>query len=1161
MLRFRLLALLFPLFVAGASAQKFYPDDPIDRDLDNLTIEKPKFVDLSPTYDLAENTFGSQAEKTLRRAQNVNTLGEVPDSSWFTNRIGTQVMSIEELVRGGDLTGGPDTSRPLKVVGSSLTAVTEGLVVEDGRGDRYYLIFDRKGYPNLATAAGMISSKFFYAFGYHTFPVSLVSVDIDAFELDPAAEVRTLGGKMLPLDQEFIDLYKEEIEPPRDGLYRALAALVPEGELLGPFKFYGIRPDDPNDIFPHENRRELRGLRVFSAWLNHYLCHSVKTRDGYVTEGGDSYVKHFLVDFTTTLGCGYDLDDRIVAKDQQVGNEYTLPGDGGAILKTALTLGIWERPWMQADFPYPELAEIGRIEGDFFDPDKWKPFYPNAAFDRMFADDAFWAAKIVAQFSDDAIRAIVKTGQFSDSRAEDYLVDVLIKRRDKIVNYYFRQLNPLDSFEVVRSELNFRNLGEEWGIGQINNYDYQWYTFDNQREERTPLGGVNYTRKRSIPIPVSSAEYLVVRMRTRSQQARNWKKNIEVFLRDEGSSWKVVGIDREVGIPALDLLGRQTGELAASIEFGGLFESLEAEQQNLIRDWVERFNSATNRQLKPDELYNELPMSYRTTFEAATNALLETPLTDEQGNQFAIAFDIIARLQAIHGKIEGAGGDEQFRIYIELKADAVEMLDKSREFARGADNTVYHKGYPINYRHQVAPPSMQVSISEDQKNADVDVDYRSSKFPKALLNGHLTAANSDVRAGNNHELHSNRWEGLQNWWRGLFGLPLIGTLYDPDQKSEFVIPMEPRKGTGELEEAAADFLKAWLVDQKPQEAIAYVSKQAIPCMAPQEGTEQLDLTMAPFLMLERMRTLNQAIGEINELGDVAVGVRLPEPRLRVIEQPYHRQFVLYDVPEDLALKFQCGREDDPEALAMKDAGQNYGKYFGSVFRLTTPKGEGGTMTLLWAKEGKFWKILSYEVSDEIREAAALPDLRPAVPTTVAERVAGDPGFVAANKRLLETWLVDHDYDTALSMFSSECNRCVGLYLPDEEEKPATDEEARARLRVGLERMGALFKAAERPRDIVEPVEPAHPDVKVITHEEEDVFTLISAPDYMGEGAGCSQRLEAGQKWDESETKVYGNYMGTLFELKLVGGEPAVFLLVWKKEGGDWKVIAYHILTP
>jgi hypothetical protein len=343
--------------------------------------------------------------------------------------------------------------------------------------------------------------------------------------------------------------------------------------------------------------------------------------------------------------------------------------------------------------------------------------------------------------------------------------------------------------------------------------------------------------------------------------------------------------------------------------------------------------------------------------------------------------------------------------------------------------------------------------------------------------------------------------------------------------------------------------------------MAYISKEAIPCMAPQGEEEQLDMTMAPFLMLERLKAFNQAMGKIDQVEDIAVGVRLPEPRLRIVEQPFHRQFVLYDVPEDIALDFQCGREDDPEVLAREQVSETYGKYFGSVFYLKTPKGEGGQVALLWAKQGKFWKIISYEVEEQIREAANLPDLRPPVAPVVAERVAGDPDFIAANRRLLETWLVNHDYDAALNMFSPECNRCVSLYLPDGEEKPANDEQARARLRVGLERTANLFKQAEKPRDIVEPVEPAHPDVKVITHEYEDVFTLISVPDYMGEGADCSQRLEAGQKWDESVNKVYGNYMGTLFELKLLGEESAVLLLAWRRDGDEWRVFAYHVLTP
>ena len=76
----------------------------------------------------------------------------------------------------------------------------------------------------------------------------------------------------------------------------------------------------------------------------------------------------------------------------------------------------------------------------------------------------------------------------------------------------------------------------------------------------------------------------------------------------------------------------------------------------------------------------------------------------------------------------------------------MELLDQSKEFSRSADNTVYHNGLPICFRSTGGTPSIQVSLTRDGSRADIDVDYRSSKFPTALVNGHLTASNSDIRA-------------------------------------------------------------------------------------------------------------------------------------------------------------------------------------------------------------------------------------------------------------------------------------------------------------------------------------------------------------------------------------------------------------------------------
>ena len=84
-----------------AAAPRFFPDDPIAVDNDRLLdASGTKEIEGSNAYDFAEHTFLSPGDRREIRAVNVNTLDEVPDSMWFTNRIGRRAMSIEEIVRG-----------------------------------------------------------------------------------------------------------------------------------------------------------------------------------------------------------------------------------------------------------------------------------------------------------------------------------------------------------------------------------------------------------------------------------------------------------------------------------------------------------------------------------------------------------------------------------------------------------------------------------------------------------------------------------------------------------------------------------------------------------------------------------------------------------------------------------------------------------------------------------------------------------------------------------------------------------------------------------------------------------------------------------------------------------------------------------------------------
>src|SRR4029453_11552064 len=56
---------------------------------------------------------------------------------------------------------------------------------------------------------------------------------------------------------------------------------------------------------------------------------------------------------------------------------------------------------------------------------------------------SFWGARRGLAFSDDLIRSVVKAGEFTETGAEEYLANVLIKRRNAIGRAYIPAINPI----------------------------------------------------------------------------------------------------------------------------------------------------------------------------------------------------------------------------------------------------------------------------------------------------------------------------------------------------------------------------------------------------------------------------------------------------------------------------------------------------------------------------------------------------------------------------------------------------------------------------------------------------------------------------------------------------------------------------------------------
>jgi hypothetical protein len=454
---------------------------------------------------------------------------------------------------------------------------------------------------------------------------------------------------------------------------------------------------------------------------------------------------------------------------------------------------------------------------------------------------------------------------------------------------------------------------------------------------------------------------------------------------------------------------------------------------------------------------------------------------------------------------------------------------------------------------------MQISMSLDEKNADIDVDYRSSKFPAALFNGHLTSSNSDVRAGNNFERHTGRWIGLQDWWANWFSLSLIDKDDLSEEDKSASIPKYPPKGKEQIHEAANDFFTSWLVEQNPALAMSYVSSNAFECLE-RPTDEPLDAGMAPFQMLVGLKKSNEKLGKIENLTQIFTGIRVAQPDLRVVEQPYHSAFVLYDVPESRALEFICSNRGLPENEVPQGSRNRYGKYYATAMFIQAPNKPGETLAVLWTKENGYWKIISWESEPET-DMSDVPDLRTPIVVGSVPRVQGKPEQISAAADFLDAWFIEKDYDRTLGFFSEECFDCMNLFLQEDEQPFSGKKELSDRLRLGLERTAEAMGSFDRLDEVIRAFEPVNPDHPMVTHEHESTYTLISVPDYVAGNYGCRYRLSGGPLLPAPEQPAFGNHYVLGFHVKTYTGEPAVLFTLWSLRSGQWKITAFHIERP
>ena len=543
----------------GGGLRRFPLAEPLWVDPDQRPFSPPPPEWYSPyVWDGVDNSvFRPLSEFFLfqpdTEALNVNSMDEVPDSSWFTNRLSRRTLSPVEVAQGAcedldpSIPGIDDDVRgPLTIVRGKPDGSSPGFFVRDSRGVMYLMKPDGELQAERPSASDAIGAAVFWAAGYYAPCNRVVYVDRAELILDPTAEVRRTDGRRGPLRQRTVDEIVARAGRRADGKLRFSLSRFIDGEPIAPWTYEGTWPHDPNDVIPHQHRRDVRGMYVLSSWLSHIDSRQENTMASWMElEDGRGFVRHYMIDFSDTLGILYTW--------QALALRFGHSGyfDVQHMAEDFVTLGLLDRPWHHSRF-----GEAGSVLGYYdlerYVPDAWRPGYPNPAYERMTEHDAAWMTRIVARFGDEHVRALVDRGRFSSELIQDELFRIMRGRRDRILERWLTRLSPLTDphTEEAGARVCLEDLALTSGIRPPDTrvYHARGYAGDALEARDAPLetrpgGRVCVQTPR---VPGASPErpgYLVIDVVARTE-GRETTGALRMHAYDLGANVRVVGLER-----------------------------------------------------------------------------------------------------------------------------------------------------------------------------------------------------------------------------------------------------------------------------------------------------------------------------------------------------------------------------------------------------------------------------------------------------------------------------------------------------------------------------------------------------------------------------------------------------------------------------------------
>ena len=158
------------------------------------------------------------------------------------------------------------------------------------------------------------------------------------------------------------------------------------------------------------------------------------------------------------------------------------------------------KPWERIQTPNVELKTY--FEADAFDPASWKESTQFAPMRRSLPDDDYWAAKILGAVQREHLEALFRAAGHPDAGEVDYLVDTLMKRREKILRHTFLQVSPLESKGMMQDHLQLEDIGLRY-LSNPGSVEYKVRYFDDGNRDIAPQIHLK-AKGGTLDIPISS---------------------------------------------------------------------------------------------------------------------------------------------------------------------------------------------------------------------------------------------------------------------------------------------------------------------------------------------------------------------------------------------------------------------------------------------------------------------------------------------------------------------------------------------------------------------------------------------------------------------------------------------------------------------------------